>query len=71
MSQMHLKCAFIMLIIQEGQVWRLGLIEEQMKLATATWVEVGGYFVLADLSLRFAERSRSLAGAAEISLCFR
>ena len=68
---MRLKCALIKPVIQEGQVWRLGLIEEQMELATAMWVEGGGYFVLADLSLRFAERSLSLAGAAEIRLCFR
>ena len=71
MSQMHLKCAFIMPTMQEGQVWRWGLIEEQVMLATAVSMKSGGYFALADLSLRFADRSLSFAGAADIRLCFR
>lgn len=71
MSQMHLKCAFIMPTMQEGQVWRWGLIEEQVMLATAMSMKSGGYFALADLSLRFADRSLSFAGAADIRLCFR
>ena len=71
MSQMHLKCAFIMPTMQEEQVWRRGLIEEQVMLATAMSMKSGGYFALADLSLRFADRSLSFAGAADIRLCFR
>ena len=68
-SQTHLKWAFIMPIIQEGQLWRPGLMKEQLMLATA--MKWGAYFALADLSLRFADRSLSFAGAAEIRVCFR
>ena len=66
---MYLLCAFIIPIIQEGQLWRPGLMEEQLMLAIA--MKWGAYFALADLSLRFADRSLSFAGAAEIRLCFR
>ena len=54
---------------KDGRCDSRDLTQEQMMLIIAMWTEEGGYFALADLSLRFADRNLSFAGA-DIRLCF-